>query len=162
MIRYLLLTFALLFTTMPAHAVVERDCIVALQAKRGWSKEHKRTVYFMTGLELSRMTTVLKIDFGQIYAVISNGRSLPTVTRIDSVLPGVRREFTDADFVRLFVNNHERAAIQIDGEGRNLKWRLRGRTFDSWVDDDMPAMANIARLQASVTFPSHPKIYQHQ
>jgi hypothetical protein len=145
MARKLTLACVLLFAATSAHAVVERDCIVALEAKRGWSKEYKRTVYFMTGLELSRITTVLKIDFGHVYAVITNGRSLPTVTRIDSVLPGVRREFTHADFVRLFVNNHERAAIQIDGEGRNLKWRLRGRTFDSWVDDDMPAMANIAR-----------------
>jgi hypothetical protein len=97
----------------------------------------------MTGLELSRITTVLKIDFGQIYAVITDGRSLPTVTRIDTVLPGVRREFTNADFVRLFVNNFERSAIQIDGEGRALKWRLRGRTFDSWIDDDMPSMNQI-------------------
>lgn len=130
----------LLFAAAPAHAVVERDCIVALQAKSGWSKEQRRTVYFMTGMELSRITTVLKIDFGQVYAVINNGRSLPTVTRIDTVLPGVRREFTETDFVRLFVNNYERPAIQIDGEGRNLKWRLRGRTFDSWIDDDMPPM----------------------
>jgi hypothetical protein len=124
----------------PAQAVVERDCFVALQAKSGWSKEHKRTVYFMTGLELSRITTVLRIDFGQVYAVINNGRNLPTVTRIDAVLPGVRREFTDADFVRLFVNNYERRAIQIDGEGRDLRWRLRGRTYDSWIDEDMPSM----------------------
>jgi hypothetical protein len=140
MTRKLLLACALFIAAVPAHAVVERDCIVALQAKRGWSKEHRRTVYFMTGLELSRVTTVLKVDFGQIYAVITSDRSLPTVTRIDAVLPGVRREFTNADFVRLFVNNHERSAIQIDGEGRDLKWRLRGRTFDSWIDDDMPSM----------------------
>lgn len=140
MTRKLLLACAFLLAAVPAHAVVERDCIVTLQAKRGWSKEHRRTVYFMTGLELSRITTVLKIDFGQVYAVINNGRSLPVVTRVDAVLPGVRREFTDADFVRLFVNNYERPAIQIDGEGRDLKWRLRGRTFDSWIDDDMPSM----------------------
>jgi hypothetical protein len=140
MTRELLLAGALFIAAIPAHAVVERDCIVQLESKRGWSKEHKRTVYFMTGLELSRITTVLKIDFGHVYAVITNGRSLPTVTRIDTVLPGVRREFTDADFVRLFVNNYERPAIQVDGEGRNLKWRLRGRTFDSWIDDDMPSM----------------------
>jgi hypothetical protein len=135
-----ILSLTLLHTALPAHAVVERDCVVALQAKRGWSQEHKRTVYFMTGLELSRITTVLKIDFGHVYAVITNGRSLPVVTRIDTVLPGVRREFTDADFVRLFVNNYERPAIQIDGEGRDLRWRLRGRTFDSWIDEDMPSM----------------------
>ncbi len=135
-----ILLIAMLQAAAPAHAVVERDCVVALQSKSGWSREHKRTVYFMTGLELSRITTVLRIDFGHVYAVISNGRNLPTVTRIDTVLPGVRREFTDADFVRLFVNNYERSAIQIDGEGRNLRWRLRGRTFESWVDDDMPAM----------------------
>lgn len=136
----IILSLALLHVAAPAQAVVERDCIVTLQAKNGWSREHRRTVYFMTGLELSRITTVLKIDFGQIYAVIANGQNLPTVTRIDTVLPGVRREFTEADFVRLFVNNYERRAIQIDGEGRNLKWRLRGRTFDSWIDDDMPPM----------------------
>jgi len=41
------------------------------------------------------------------------------------------------------VNNYERSAIQIDGEGRDLKWRLRGRTFDSWIDDDMPSMNQI-------------------
>lgn len=135
-----LLLMALLQVTAPAQAVVERECFVALQSRSGWSKEQRRTVYFMTGLELSRITTVMKIDFGQLYAVINNGRSLPTVTRIDAVLPGVRREFTDADFVRLFVNNYERAAVQIDGEGRDLRWRLRGRTFDSWIDDDMPSM----------------------
>jgi hypothetical protein len=140
MIRLFLLACALLCAAPSAHAVVERDCIVALKAKSGWSREHRRTVYFMTGLELSRITTTLKIDFGHVYAVINNGRSLPAVTRIDAVLPGVRREFTEADFVRLFVNNYERPAIQIDGEGRNLKWRLRGRTFDSWIDDDMPPM----------------------
>lgn len=134
------LLLVLLSAAAPAHAVVERDCYVAIQAKSGWSKEHKSTVYFMTGLELARITRVMKVDFGQIYAVISNGRSLPTVTRINAVLPGVRREFTDADFVRLFVNHFERQAIQIDGEGLNLKWRLRGRTFDSWVDEDMPSI----------------------
>jgi len=140
MSRLLLLVFAMSFAAMPAHAVVERECIVAIQAKSGWSKEQRRTVHFMTGLELARVTTVLRIDFGQIYAVIDNGRNLPTVTRINTVLPGVRREFTDADFVRLFVNNFERPAIQIDGLGRDLVWRLRARTFDGWIDDDMPSM----------------------
>jgi hypothetical protein len=143
MTRTLILACALFFVAAPAHAVVERECLVALQAKSGWGKAQKRTVYFMTGLELSRITTVLKIDFGQNYAVITNGRSLPTVTRIDTVLPGVRREFTDADFVRLFVNHHERSAVQIDGEGRNLRWQLRGRTIESWIDDDMPSMSQI-------------------
>jgi len=140
MYRKLFLACILLVTAVPAHAVVERDCLMAIHAKSGWSKEQRRTVYFMTGLELSRITTVMRIDFGQIYAVINNGRNLPTVTRVDTVLPGVRREFTDADFVRLFVNNYDRPAIQIDGEGRDLKWRLRARTFDSWIDDDMPSM----------------------
>ncbi len=143
MTRKLILVFALFIIAAPAHAVVERECLVALQAKSGWGKAQKRTVYFMTGLELSRITTVLKIDFGQLYAVISNGSSLPTVTRIDTALPGVRREFTNADFVRLFVNNHERSAIQIDGEGRSLRWQLRGRTIESWIDDDMPSMNHL-------------------
>ncbi len=138
--RKILLAFILVFTAVPARAVVDRECIVAIQAKSGWSKEQRRTVHFMTGLELARITTVMKIDFGQIYAVIDNGRNLPTVTRINTVLPGVRREFTNADFVRLFVNSFERPATQIDGMGRDLKWRLRARTFDSWIDDDMPSM----------------------
>jgi hypothetical protein len=147
MARHILHACALclvLLIAAPAHAVVERDCVVALQAKSGWSKERKRTVYFMTGLELSRITKVLRIDFGQLYAVIMNGRSLPTVTRIDTVLPGVRREFTDADFVRLFVGEFARVATQIDGEGRSLKWRLRARSFDRWVDEAMPPMDGVS------------------
>jgi hypothetical protein len=87
---------------------------------------------------------VLKIDFGHLYAVIMNGRSLPTVTRIDTVLPGVRREFTDADFVRLFVGDFARVATQIDGEGRSLKWRLRARSYDRWVDEAMPAIDSLS------------------
>jgi hypothetical protein len=147
MARHILHASALslvLLLAAPAHAVVERDCVVALQAKSGWSKEHKRTVYFMTGLELARITKVLRIDFGHLYAVIMNGRSLPTVTRIDTVLPGVRREFTDADFVRLFVGDFSRVATQIDGEGRSLKWRLRARSFERWVDEAMPAMDGLS------------------
>jgi len=135
-----ILLFALLSASAPAHAVVERECIVALQARSGWSKAYRRTVYFMTGLELSRITSVLKIEFGQVYAVITHERGLPNVVRLDMALPGVRREFTAADFVRLFIGEHERLGTQLEGEGRNLKWRLRGRTNDAWVDDAMPAL----------------------
>ena len=134
------LILALFCAATPARAVIERDCIVAIQAKSGWSREQKTTVYFMTGLELSRITTVMRIEFHQVYAVITNGRNLPTVVRLDTVLLGVRREFTDADFVRLFASDYDRVATQIDGEGRSLKWRLRGRTAGGWIDEDMPSV----------------------
>ncbi|HTD90489.1 MAG TPA: hypothetical protein VK663_07490 [Burkholderiales bacterium] len=136
---------ALLSAAAPAHAVVERDCIVALEAKSGWSKDRKSTVYFMTGLELARITRVLPIEFHQVYAVISYDSGLPTVTRLDAVLLGVGREFTDADFVRLFANDYERAATQLHGEGRDLKWRLRARTPYRWVDAGMPLLSGVNR-----------------
>ncbi|MEQ1774618.1 MAG: hypothetical protein ABL891_12610 [Burkholderiales bacterium] len=130
--RYLVcacaLFFSLLLAATPAHAVVERECMVALQAKSGWSAERKRTVRFMTGMELARITTTLNIELRQVYAVISHGTGLPTVARIDTVLLGVNREFTVADFVRLFEDGHARTATQIDGQGRTLTWRLRGRS----------------------------------
>ena len=119
---------ALLCGSAPARAAVERECAVSLQAKSGWSPDRKRRVYFMTGLELSRITSVLKVEFRNVYAVISHGSGLPNVVRIDSVLLGVGREFTDGDFARLFEYDPRRLATQLDGEGRNLKWRLSGNT----------------------------------
>ncbi len=116
---------ALLHTTPPAHAAVECQCFAALQAKSGWSVDRRRTVRFMTGMELSRMTRVLNVEFRHLYAVISHGGGLPTVVRLDAPLLGVGREFTEGDFARLFELNHERLATQIDGEARDLKWRLR-------------------------------------
>jgi hypothetical protein len=130
--RYLVIAFvwffSLLLDAAPAHAVVERECMVALQAKAGWSVDRKRTVRFMTGMELARITTTLNIELRQVYAVISHGTGLPTVARIDTVLLGVGSEFTVADFVRLFEDGQPRTATQIDGEGRALTWRLRGRS----------------------------------
>jgi hypothetical protein len=130
--RYLAIVFvwffSLLFDAAPAHAVVERECMVALQAKGGWSVGRKRTVRFMTGVELARITTKLNIELRQVYAVISHGTGLPTVARIDTVLLGVGQEFKVADFVQLFEEGHARTATQIDGEGRDLTWRLRGRS----------------------------------
>ncbi len=124
------LSSVLMLAHAPAGAAVERECSVALQAKGGWSQDRKRRVYFMTGLELSRVTRVLKVEFRNIYAVISHGSGLPNVVRIDSVLLGVGREFNEEDFARLFEYDPERLATQLDGEGRNLKWRLRGNAPD--------------------------------
>lgn len=99
MIRNLILIYivlsALLIVNAPARAVVERECRVVLQAKSGWSQDRKRRVYFMTGLELSRVTRVLKVERRNIDAAISQGNGLPNVVRIDTVELGVGREFTD-------------------------------------------------------------------
>lgn len=110
----------------PAQAAFERDCVVAVKSRSGWSKEQTSTVYFMTGLELARITRVLRVEFRQIYAVIMHDNGLPTVARLDGMVPGVGREFTADDFARLFEREPEHLATQLDGEGRNLKWRLRG------------------------------------
>ena len=110
----------------PAQAAFERDCVVAVQSRSGWSKAQTSTVYFMTGLELARITRVLRVEFRQIYAVIMQESGLPTVARLDGLVPGVGREFTADDFARLFERDAEHLATQLEGEGRNLKWRLRG------------------------------------
>lgn len=136
---------SLMHVAAPAHAVVERECLVTLQSKNGWAKEYKATVLFMTGLELSRVTTALPVEFHQIYAVISLGRGLPTVARLDLGLQGVKREFNAGDYVRLFAADGTRVATQIIGEGRNLKWRLRARTSHGWVDEDMPPLSGMVK-----------------
>lgn len=139
------LTLGLLATAAPAQAVVERDCIVSINTRSGWSIENKRRVHFMTGLELSRITTVLKIEFHAVYVVIWHGSGLPTVARLDALLLGVGREFTAEDFLRLYEYEGERLATQLEGEGKDLKWRLRARTPGGWVDAGMPAWSGLMK-----------------
>lgn len=129
------LMFLMIFlAALPAQAAVERECIVSVRVNSGWSVEHRRRVHFVTGLELARITRVLKVEFHQHYAIIWNNDELPTVARLDGVLLGVGREFSEADFQRLFGRDEERSATQIEGEGQGLTWRIRARTAEGWVD----------------------------
>ena len=135
LIRALAAALALLGTAS-ATAAVDRQCIVSVRVNSGWSTEQQRRVTFATGLELSRITRVLQFDFHQHYAIIWHGSGLPTVVRIDATLLGVGREFGAADFERLFGTADEQPATQVEGEGQQLKWRIRARTPAGWVDRD--------------------------
>lgn len=126
----------LLLGAAGTQAAVDRQCIVSVRAASGWSTEQQRRVTFVTGLELSRITRVLHFDFHQHYAIIWHGSGLPTVVRIDATLLGVGREFGAADFERLFGAVEEQPATQVEGEGLQLKWRIRARTPAGWVDRD--------------------------
>ncbi len=133
-LRQWMILMMLWSAALPAAAAVERECIVSVRVNSGWSVEHRRRVHFVTGLELARITRVLKVEFHQHYAIIWNNDELPTVARLDGVLLGVGREFSEADFQRLFGRDEERRATQIEGEGRGLTWRIRARTAGGWVD----------------------------
>lgn len=50
---------------------------------------------------------------------------------------GVGREFSADDFQRTFEQAGERQATQLEGEGRNLKWRIKAKTPGGWVDPEM-------------------------
>lgn len=115
----------------PTRAAAELECIVAMQTKSGWTTERRRTVHFLTGLELARITTTLHVELRQVYAVIIQIGGLPTVVRLDTTLLGVGREFTPGDLSRLFDVGNEHLATQLIGEGRTLKWRLRNPPADS-------------------------------
>jgi hypothetical protein len=130
MMRCLLVACALL-AAAPLRAAVERECVVSVLTKSGWSPERRSTVHFVTGLELARVTTTLPVELRNVYAVISNGGALPTVLRLDTVLLGVGREFTPDDLARLFDLGNEHLATQFAGEGRTFRWRLRGRAAES-------------------------------
>ncbi len=123
----------LLAVTTAAPAAIDRHCLVSVQVSTGRSTEQQRRVTFATGLELSRITRVIRFDFHRNYAVIWHGSGLPTVVRIDAVVLGVGREFGATDFERLFGTADEQTATQIEGEGQNLKWRIRARTAEGWV-----------------------------
>ncbi|MGE0560024.1 MAG: hypothetical protein AB7E73_14720 [Burkholderiales bacterium] len=110
---------------LPAAAAVERECIVSVRVASGWSVEHRRRVHYLTGLEFTRITRMPRIEFHQHYAMIWSNADLPTVARLDGVLLGVGREFSDADFERLFARATERHATQLEGEGQGLTWRIR-------------------------------------
>lgn len=125
---------AAMFATAPAQAAIERECIVSVRAASGWSIENKRKVHFVTGLELARLVRVMKVDFHQHYAVIWHDSGLPTVVKLEGMLLGVGREFSEEDFLRFFARDHERYATQIEGEGQGLTWRIRARTPQGWVD----------------------------
>ncbi|MBX3649862.1 MAG: hypothetical protein KF771_00645 [Burkholderiales bacterium] len=124
----------LLATATAAPAAIDRQCLVSVQVSNGRSIEQQRRVTFATGLELSRITRVMHFDFHRHYAVIWHGRGLPTVVRIDAVILGVGREFSAADFERLFGTTDEQPATQIEGEGQSLQWRIRARTAGGWID----------------------------
>lgn len=132
-----------LFTAGAAQAAVERLCVVSVNVSNGWSPERKNKIVFVTGLELSRIRKSLKtapsfqFDFHENYALIWQGNGLPIVARIDEVVLGVRQQFTADDFQRFFEHHSERQATQIEGEGRGLKWRIKGRTAVGWVDPGM-------------------------
>lgn len=125
--------FLLLTAATAAPAAVNRQCLVSVEVSNGRSAEQQRRVTFATGLELSRITRVMRFDFHRNYAVIWHGSGLPTVLRIDAVVLGVGREFGTADFERLFGTTGEQPATQIEGEGQSLKWRIRARTAEGWV-----------------------------
>lgn len=128
-----------LLASAPAHPAVERECVVSVQLKNGWSPERRSTVHFVTGLELARVTTTLPVELRNVYAVISNGGALPTVVRLDTMLLGVGREFTPEDLARLFDLGNEHLATQFVGEGRTLRWRLRNRPTDRVANSAGPA-----------------------
>ncbi len=134
MVREGVVVVVAMFAAAPAQAAIERECIVSVRVTEGWSIESKRKVHFVTGLELARLVRVMKVDFHQHYAIIWHGSGLPTVVRLDGTLLGVKREFSDEDFLRFFAQDHERFATQIEGEGQGLTWRIRARTPQGWVD----------------------------
>lgn len=136
LIRTLVAAFVLLGAA-GAQAAVDRICIVSVKVSNGWSTEQPRRVTFVTGLELSRITRVLRFDFHQQYALIWHGSGLPTVVRVDALVLGIGQEFGSADFLRVFEHAGEQLATQVEGEGQNLKWRIRARTSSGWVDPDM-------------------------
>jgi len=131
----------LLAAATAAPAAIDRQCLVSVQVSSGRSVEQQRRVTFATGLELSRITQVMRFDFHRHYAVIWHGSGLPTVVRIEAVILGVGREFAAADFERLFGTADVQAATQIEGEGQSLQWRIRARTALGWID---PALAGDA------------------
>lgn len=147
MLRYLApfcFAFAVTLTSAPpARAAFDCECLISVQTKRGWSKEHRARVVFVTGLELARISAALPVELPQVYVVILHEHGLPTVARLDALLPGVRQAFTERDLTRLYTAHSEPLATQIVGEGRNLKWRLRG-TASSVAEDPKLALANVA------------------
>jgi hypothetical protein len=149
MIRHIviasLLLAAALHGTAPAHAAADSECLVALKTRSGWSKEHRVKVVFVTGLELSRVASTLPIRFHQVYALIFHDSGLPTVARLDATLPGVQREFTERDLARLYALYSEPLATQIAGEGRDLKWRLRGRSGTGWADESVALQTSVSK-----------------
>lgn len=141
----LFLFVATVFDAAPVQAAVERDCIVSVRVASGWSAENKRKVYFVTGLELSRITKTMNVEFHQHYAVIWHGTGLPTVVRLDGTVLGVGREFTAEDFRRLFEREAERQATGLEGEGQGLTWRIRARTSAGWVDRQVAVVSSANR-----------------
>ena len=98
-------------------------------------------MHFVTGLELVRITRTMKVGFHQHYAVIRHGSGLPSVVKLDGSLLGVRREFSESDFFRLFERDGERQATDLVGEDRGLTWRIRARTTAGWVDPQIAVAA---------------------
>lgn len=119
--------------------------MVSIQLRSGWTAEQRRRVTFVTGFELARMVTVLKVEFRSNYALIPQSGGLPVVVRMDTPLVGPGRAFSGADFLRLFEHFSEQSATQIEGEGRELKWKLRARSGGDWVDPQMPPLTGIGR-----------------
>ncbi len=142
---FLFLFVAAALTGTRVHAAVERECIVSVRGGSSWSLENKRKVHFVTGLELARITKTMKVDFHQHYAIIWHGSGLPTVTKLDSMLLGVGREFSADDFRRLFERDAERRATQIEGDGLGLTWRIRARPPEGWVDPQSVAVTRVSR-----------------
>lgn len=139
------LALVLLLSSAPVRAAIDTECLIAVRTKSGWSREHKAKVVFVTGAELSPISGMLPVDTRQLYIVILHEHGLPTVARLDHALPGVQREFTARDLARLYATHHEPSATQIAGEGANLKWRLRPRTAQGWVDDDFALFMSVLK-----------------
>jgi len=138
MSRWIAAILALLVLTgTDAKAAVDRTCLVSLYVNEGWSPERKRKITFVTGLELIRIKLSSKYDLREHYALIWLESGLPIVARIDVTIIGVDREFSADDFQRTFEQAGERQATQLEGEGRNLKWRIKAKTPGGWVDPEM-------------------------
>lgn len=135
MSRWFVTIFAvLLLSATAAEAAVERFCLVSLNVINGWSPERKLKITFVTGLELSRAAKSLRFGFRENYALIWPGTGLPIIVKIDAIIIGVGQTFTANDFQEIFGPTGERQATQLEGEGRGLKWRIKARTSEGWVD----------------------------
>lgn len=127
----------LLLTGTAAEAAIERFCLVSLNVSNGWSPERKRKIAFVTGLELSLIAKSSKFDLRENYALIWHETGLPIIVKIDTVVVGVGQTFTADDFQRTFEQTGERRATQVEGEGQGLKWRIKAKTSEGWIDPQL-------------------------
>jgi hypothetical protein len=118
---------AVLLAVLPAGALaaVKRSCLVSFYSNDTWSAERVSDVTFVSGRELSEMTTAFPFTFRQTYALIDYRNGAALLVRIDDTVLGVGASFTEDNFRAMFKFLDLVQATQITADGAGLRWRIK-------------------------------------